>query len=796
MKRLFISLGSVLAATFSLTNCTEEFPIEPQTEGGPFEIIADLTETKTVNDGLNTKWAEGDRLNVFHAETGTTNYSESSEFRLEDAATGKFFTESLNGTLAAKNDWYAIYPYNYRTAAPNKSAALDIGTVSNYAQTGNNNTSHIAGRYYPMWGIARDVDAGQLPNITMTHLSSLLKIKVVNSTEESLNVTNIKFTTSEEIAGEFSVDFSGDTPVFEAVDASNSVYLRVNRTSIEPDGHAFFYLAVKPFTAKSGSSLTIEVNGNAKVIGLEKDVTFAPGNIKPLQYTYDGNSSVITGEVVEVTKTSATIECTYLNVPSDAECGYYYLSDEIDDSYVSPMALGGPRAWKKVPCGNFNGTVEFTISDLTPNEYYQYYAYVMTADGQEINGYTMDFNTFIPDMVLADNPRVSERSATVEYSFYNVRGYESCYLLLWKQGDDISNAKRYRVENIPDEEYAFAGEYTFGNLSPETCYEYAAEVVVDGFEWYSETKSFVTMPLPVARTGEVSDMTTSSVTVQCTYENIPEYATCGVRYNKEGESDYRTVSVGCCEGTTDFVLEGLEYGATYEYLAFVRYNYEDDIMYDNVYYGEYDTFTIGPVFTISDASNITLNSATVECSFSNLLEGCVCGIKYSWAGSSLKYLVDNTDGVVQITLTELQAATEYTYRPYVEVDGTVIYGEEKTFTTVAPDVLGVWSCFDRWMNSSDAYEYLCGIEFFDDGSISCTLWEGEGEGYWYFDRNGDLKISYEWFSSDGQWTSDLEFSWSGEEITSNEISGTARLTASSSSGSFSSGDYDFIITRQ
>ena len=64
MKKI-ISWGMMLAAAFTLTNCAKEITNpdqQPETAGYPFEISASV-----VDDGMSTKWAEGDQINVFHA---------------------------------------------------------------------------------------------------------------------------------------------------------------------------------------------------------------------------------------------------------------------------------------------------------------------------------------------------------------------------------------------------------------------------------------------------------------------------------------------------------------------------------------------------------------------------------------------------------------------------------------------------------------------------------------------------------------------------------------------------------
>ena len=100
MKRQILTLGAICAAAFTLTNCNKEIaePKAPVTEGIPFEIVAATADTKTENDGLNTKWTAGDALNVFHAKAGTTtDYGANDQFTYTGA--GNKFKGTLKTAL-------------------------------------------------------------------------------------------------------------------------------------------------------------------------------------------------------------------------------------------------------------------------------------------------------------------------------------------------------------------------------------------------------------------------------------------------------------------------------------------------------------------------------------------------------------------------------------------------------------------------------------------------------------------------------------------------------------------------
>lgn len=172
-----------LAASLSLTNCTEkiEGPIAPATPAGiPFEISADIS-TKTTNDGLATKWAEGDAINLFHAVAGTTDYVSDNDFTLDATRVG-VFTGNLTGKLDASKsyDWYAIYPYNKNVTTP---AATNKGYVFlgqtatkgfRTIQEGNDSKAHLCGTALPLYGVAKGVASDVKPAVTMNNLASVV----------------------------------------------------------------------------------------------------------------------------------------------------------------------------------------------------------------------------------------------------------------------------------------------------------------------------------------------------------------------------------------------------------------------------------------------------------------------------------------------------------------------------------------------------------------------------------------------------------------------------------------------
>lgn len=307
MKKNLFSMGVMLAAAFTLTNCAKEVQDPNVGEKTPYTIYANTAETKTVNDGLSTVWVEGDALTVFATAAGSTEYGTSSKFTLTDAASGKFETDDLKAELAATNDWYALYPYSSYVTTPASTDAgyIYFGNKNGLTQEEYNSTSHLSGSTCPLYGVAEAVAGTELPAIEMQHLTSVVKINVTNGTSSTFAIKDLSFTSSAgDIVGHYFVDFTQDVPELtpRTGNVSNTASLTVtNPSDLAPSQTASFYIVVRPFTAPANSTLTIKIGSVEEPKTLAEAVVFAAGKIKSINYT-------LTEVPVEVPPTKATVE--------------------------------------------------------------------------------------------------------------------------------------------------------------------------------------------------------------------------------------------------------------------------------------------------------------------------------------------------------------------------------------------------------------------------------------------------------------------------------------------------------
>ena len=303
MKKFILSLG-LIAMAFSLTNCVQNEEATPSVDvKGDFELYAPIS--RTANNGLNTVWSTGDALNVFHAVTDGTTYTNDGEFKLEDATTSRFLG-NVNGTLDPQEeyDWYAFYPYSSYTTTPANTSGgrYYIGCRSDQWQTqnGNDSMAHIAGTNYPMAGYAVAAPGGAAPSLEFTHISSLVEFEVVNKMEEAITVTEIALTAAEDIVGYYYINFTKKNNYtftkYETFQSNTAVLKVENGSAIAAGASAKFYAAVKPFTAAASSKLAVVVNAKSatglagthdKNITLTDEVVFSSGKMKNVKVYYD-----------------------------------------------------------------------------------------------------------------------------------------------------------------------------------------------------------------------------------------------------------------------------------------------------------------------------------------------------------------------------------------------------------------------------------------------------------------------------------------------------------------------------
>ena len=286
--RHIVGLATSLLALV-LTQCASVQEVEvPRQEQASFEVYAAPAETRTVNDGMDTRWEMGDRFSLFHAPAGTSSFTADGAFTIDTPATGHA-QGSVSGLEEGVYDWYMTYPFASAAERPT-SVPVTVGAPADgeQVQQGNDSRAHLAGVNFPIGGKILGVSSSDTPVLTAAPLISVIAVNVTNPGQGMVKVTSVRFKAPEAIIGSFRVDVTGDAPVFQAETASDEAVLSVEGSAyIRAGESAVFYLGIKPFTAPAGSSLIVTVNDQVHTVTLPRAYTFSAGKIKKMNVTLD-----------------------------------------------------------------------------------------------------------------------------------------------------------------------------------------------------------------------------------------------------------------------------------------------------------------------------------------------------------------------------------------------------------------------------------------------------------------------------------------------------------------------------
>ena len=312
-KRGWFHCGVIICCILALSGCENlNNVIEPEVEEGvPFELYVTPTPQQTrtsTTDAIDISWVAGDKLSVFNAISESDEWQVGGAFSIDEAglSSNKFI-----GTLPTpleedtNYDWIVVYPYNSNFTSPLSCDNLLLGNEvgEKQVQLGNNSKTHLAGSHIPLYGKAAGVSSDTKLGISLDQALSVIRVHVTNAKSKPLTVSDVEFTATEDIVGLFSVDFTGEDPVYTSNEATPTASLTVEGGELlEKNESADFYIAIKPFSAVPGTELNVMINGETKKITIgSKAVNFEAGKIKTINFNYDANPVItFSSEVIEI----------------------------------------------------------------------------------------------------------------------------------------------------------------------------------------------------------------------------------------------------------------------------------------------------------------------------------------------------------------------------------------------------------------------------------------------------------------------------------------------------------------
>lgn len=274
MKRYIQILFALLAVSACSMPSLDDSKIEETlTLEFPYEIRLMPPQTKTANAGLSTVWVEGDKVNVFHAESGTANYINDGAFTFsaEDRFTGSVKEELEPGKTY---DWYVSYPFDPSMESP-EHMNINIPTIQN--QLADGDMSHLCGDLCPLAGKILKIPAGQSPGVMMNQLVTVMKIKVTNYDADPCNLQTVSFNhhtkngVNTVLAGACYADITSDSmELISVTDPSpdegdvDRPYIRLQEPkSLSLNESATVYIVCKPFVISNATILTVGMNSTA-----------------------------------------------------------------------------------------------------------------------------------------------------------------------------------------------------------------------------------------------------------------------------------------------------------------------------------------------------------------------------------------------------------------------------------------------------------------------------------------------------------------------------------------------------
>lgn len=210
--------------------------------------------------------------------------------------------------------------------------------------------------------------------------------------------------------------------------------------------------------------------------------------------------------------------------------------------------------------------------------------------------------------------------------------------------------------------------------------------------------------------------TTAIIYYRLDYKGECNNPTADVSYRHNDSSTFFK-STSASKGQNNIKLSGLE--PSKQYLARMSACGDGILgMFGQLHTSKY--FTTQTPSAITGASDPQRESVNIKCQFKYLPEGAICGIRYNSEYGHNTVSCKSIESEQTITISDLIPITTYTYSTYIEYKGQYWNGQEKSFTTLPPNINGTW-----------------------------TVTEGDGESYTVTFQNGECSWSKEMASPGG-----------------------------------------------
>jgi parallel beta-helix repeat protein len=449
-------------------------------------------------------------------------------------------------------------------------------------------------------------------------------------------------------------------------------------------------------TAATPASLATSGNFSAALSGLNSNTPYyyrakATGSVTIYGEEQTFTTEKIPPAVTTDAATNITTDSADLNMTYDFKD---YGSGEV--SFAYKPAAEGTWSYTSWVAQSGSSTYARTVTGLSSNTLYDFKA-LLRYDSTEIEGNVEQFiaGKILP--VITTDPATGITTVSAELNMtYDFKDYSSGNVsFAYKKASDVDWIHTDWVAK------AGSGTYTepLSGLTSDTAYEFKAQLKYDSTEIEGKVEPFTTAKVPPeVTTGDATDITTSSATVNGTLVSPGDYASVSLSFvwgpNSEADpADYPNKTAAtpaslAASGNFSAALSGLT--------SDTPYYYRSKATGSITVYGEEQTFTtekIPPVVTTDTATDITTDSADLNMTydFKDYGSGEVRfaykqNTEIDWTYTD--WIAKSASGTYAETVNGLTSNTLYNFKAQLKYDSTEIEGAVEPFTTakVPPEV--------------------------------------------------------------------------------------------------------------
>ncbi len=386
------------------------------------------------------------------------------------------------------------------------------------------------------------------------------------------------------------------------------------------------------------------------------------------------SNRVVTGEVVDITCTSAKIVC---NAFRQKRCSNKVRT--VGVQYGITPNLEDESKVRSLPKSPF----DISLTELEPETTYYYRAFIVIGHCIYV-GKIKKFTTPACGQPLVVTGTAQDIAAT--YANIVNNSYQNIPTPITEIGNEYSTDMSFTsYDHVTAQIIETPYDTEIIGLQPSTTYYYRAYVIANGIKYYGEIKQFTTLSRPTVITGDSTSVTrTSAVIVNNVYSGIPgTIASVGVQYATNPYlTGGLTTNASSIATPYNINLTGLLPGTTYYYRAVVV---ADGILY----YGDIKSFVTAKAPTVNSGEVVDFTTQGLSI-VNNTYENTVMPV----TATGVEVATDK-DYVSKVTLTgstlsspfsvkfsPIEINVQYWYRAYIITEGTKYYGVSKLFKIV------------------------------------------------------------------------------------------------------------------